>query len=63
MRKMPISKIDPTLAFSFYLRNEHDFRYLYHMMKSGKEKFKGDWPFSMMDIEGPESWMMQYYST
>ena len=57
MRTIQISKIDPTIAFAFYLRNESDFKQFYSRMEQGKKRFKGDWPFSMMDPD----WMKDYY--
>ena len=50
-RKMQISKIDPTIAFCFYLRNDKDFIQFYWLMKNGKKRFGSDWPFSLMDAQ------------
>ena len=58
-RKMHISKLDPTIAFAFYLRNAYDFKQFYWMMKDGKKRFQGDWPFSLIDID----WVNQYYDS
>ena len=58
-RKMHISKLDPTIAFAFCLRNAYDFKQFYWMMKDGKKRFQGDWPFSLIDIE----WVNRYYDS
>jgi len=39
MRKINITKCDPSFAFSFYLRNKSDFNQFFEMMKKGKKKF------------------------
>lgn len=48
------------MAFSFYLRNEGDFRQFYWLMKRGKEKFGKNWPFSLMDMHVMDEYFRQY---
>ena len=62
MRKIHISKCDPCMAFAFYLRNEADFRQFYWLMKRGKEKYAGNWPFSLMDIKVMENDYFEHYN-
>ena len=45
------------MAFSFYLRNDADFRQFCQLMKEGKDMYKGDWPFSLIDWH----WVQDYY--
>lgn len=50
------------MAFAFYLRNEGDFRQFYWLMKRGKEKYGGNWPFSLMDMKVMEEDYFEHYN-
>jgi hypothetical protein len=48
---MSIRKIDPTIAFAFYLKDDLDLKILYRLFTFGRERYEESWPFSLMDLD------------
>ena len=46
---MSIQKLDTSLAFCFYLRNENDFVQFKEFLEQGKQVFRENWLFSTFE--------------
>lgn len=51
MKKISLSKIDTTLAFGFYLKDEEDFQRFQAFLEEGKFIYKDNWLFSHFELK------------